>query len=61
MSSRDSVIPVNHLSNVETFLKKSLNLLNHGRDILPYQIWRDKIEEILAEINDIKELDEENN
>lgn len=52
---REHVIPPNHLKQVSTLLEKSLNLLNGGTDILPYQLWRDNISAILDDIREIQE------
>lgn len=52
---KDNVVAPNHLKTVKSLLEKCLNLLNEGRDILPYQFWRDRIEKNLEEIKDFEE------
>lgn len=52
MKIKNEVIGRNHLLKVSDLLKKSVNLLNEGRDILPYSKWKDALEQINDEISE---------
>jgi hypothetical protein len=53
--SREHVVAPNHLKQVKMLLEKSLNLLNEGIDIHPYQGWRDSLNSIVDEIQEVIE------
>lgn len=52
MKMKNEVIGKNHLLKVSDLLKKCVNLLNEGRDILPYSKWKDALEQINDEISE---------
>lgn len=43
---KDNVVAPNHLKTVKSLLEKCLNLLNEGRDILPYQFGEIELKKI---------------
>lgn len=54
---RREIVGINHLKEVMTLIVRASNLLNQGKDVLPYSIWQDMLKEIKDEIEEYIELE----
>jgi len=49
---KKEIVGINHLKEVSRLLARTYNLLNEGKDILPYAKWQDLISSIKDEVNE---------
>ena len=56
---KKELVGVNHLKEVTILLGRAINLLNQGKDIFPYAVWRDSLSTLKDEVKEHIE-DEQN-
>lgn len=49
---KKEIVGINHLKEVTLLLMRARNLLNHGKDVIPFAKWQDSLLEIKDEIED---------
>ena len=49
---KKDIVGINHLKQITLILTKASNLLNSGKDVLPYAKWKDTLSELKDEIED---------
>ncbi len=49
---KEEIVGLNHLELIISLLTRSNNLLNSGKDIYPFQKWRDGMSDIIDDIKD---------
>jgi hypothetical protein len=48
---KKELVGVGHIKAILGNLEKCKNLLNSGKDVLPYSRWQDDIDELIEKIN----------
>lgn len=54
---RKEIVGMNHLREAMALITRASNLLNQGRDVLPYCIWQDMLKEVKDEMEEYIEIE----
>ena len=49
---KNEIVGINHLKEVTVLLLRARNLLNQGKDVLPFNKWQDSLTKIREEIEE---------
>lgn len=49
---KTEIVGMRHVQEVINLITRSRNLLNTGKDILPYCLWQDRLDSLIEEITD---------
>lgn len=58
LKMRKEIVGVHHLKEAMALITRASNLLNQGKDVLPYCLWQDMLKEIKTQIEDHLEIDD---
>lgn len=55
---RKEIVGVHHLKEAMGLITRASNLLNQGKDVLPYSVWKDQLKEIKEKMEDYLQLED---
>lgn len=56
----ETLVGHNHIRTIISNLSRNKNLLNTGKDVLPYSQWMDKIQELIDDMKTHLEIEDSN-
>lgn len=55
-----TLVGLNHIKTIISNLERNKNLLNTGKDVLPYSLWQDKLDDLIQNMKEHLEIEANN-